>query len=319
MNRQELLVAIGKQLRISPIEVDAIVRSAPFRYRRYTIPKRDGSEREIFHPSPSLKAIQRWVIDEVLSGLPVHDSVFSYMPKRNIGMNASAHLRSNYFVRYDFRQFFPSITGAVVARFLRRAVRLNHVALDRSSVHAIVRITCRSVDRGRTLALSIGAPSSPLLSNALLFEFDSVVNEVAHHLGVVYTRYADDIYASAADRRALDQFDRLFRAIVSERLPYISINEEKVQWLSRKRRVTITGINISSDRTISVGRELKRSIRTRLYLALGGELDRSEWSRLRGQIAFVMGVERDFLDRLKRKFGEVPVDAFMGATEDPGN
>src|SRR5690606_5965066 len=45
----------------------------------------------------------------------------------------------------------------------------------------------------RVLRLSIGAPSSPIVSNLLMFEFDKIVTSEADRRGIRYTRYADDM------------------------------------------------------------------------------------------------------------------------------
>lgn len=314
MNLQNFLFAAGQYLRSSPIQVEKIIKSAPFRYKHYTIPKRTGGRRDIYHPSPALKSVQRWMVGVPLVGLPVHDSVYSYVEGRNIGMNAAAHLRSNYFIRFDFMDFFPSITDIVLRSFLRQAAENNAIDLDEAAIDAVVRLACRATDVPGRLALSIGAPSSPFLSNAILYEFDSLVSRQAAARGVIYTRYADDIYMSSTGMAVLDDFEKEFRSLTKRFLPFLNINEDKVQRLSRKRRVTITGVNVASDRTISVGRNLKRSIRTRLYLALSGQLEVAEFSSLRGSIAYVMSIEPDYLMHLRRKFGEESINNFMASS-----
>lgn len=310
MNYQQFLDEASKHLRSTPARVEKIITTAPFRYKFYTIPKRTGGRRQIFHPSPALKSMQRWMVSGPISGLPVHDSVFSYVQGKNIGMNAAEHIFSNYFIRFDFADFFPSITGRVLRDFLRRSVAAGLVDVDDVVIAAVVRLACRAVDE-KGLALTIGAPSSPYLSNAVLNEFDEAVSEVAIAADVVYTRYADDIYVSSRSLAELGEFEERFRGLVAERLPFLRINEDKVQHLSRKRRVTVTGVNITSDRKLSVGRDRKRRIRTLLYLAKSGLLEGENFSSLRGDIAYVWSIEPDFIERLEKKFGGQFVQEFM--------
>jgi RNA-directed DNA polymerase len=314
MNYQELLIAAGKHLRTSPTQVERVIKSAPYRYRTYNIPKRSGGLREIHHPSPALKSVQRWLVSEPLQSLPVHDAVYSYVKNKNIGMNAAKHLESNYFIRFDFSDFFSSITSSVLREFLRQSAKNGTIMLDLAAIGAAVRLACRSVEghgRAGGYALTIGAPSSPHLSNALLFDFDSDISLRAAEFGLVYTRYADDMFVSGRGMAAVSEFEGIFRQTVRERLPYLRINEEKVQHFSRKRRVTITGVNIASDRSLSVGREKKREIKTKLYLALQGRLDPAEFSALRGNIAYIMSIESFYIDRLEKKFGQDIVRAFL--------
>lgn len=311
MNISEFYYAAAQYLRISAKQVEKVVRTAPFRYKHYTIAKRSGGRRDIHHPSPVLKSLQRWITREPISGLPVHEAVFSYRVGRNIAMNALAHVESNYFSRFDFASFFPSITAGVLKNFMAVSVQRGYLNLDDDVIAAIARAACRATDSPDTDVLSVGAPSSPFLSNALLYDFDKAVFERAAAAGVVYTRYADDVFLSAREKSALVAFEGDFRRSVVEFLPFLRLNEQKHQHFSRRRRVTITGVNVTSDRRISVGRATKRSIKTRLHLALSGCLDPSEFSSLKGSIAYVMSVEPWFFGSLQRKFGLERVNSFM--------
>src|SRR5690606_16927900 len=42
-------------------------------YARFTIPKRSGGVRVIASPKPYLRRAQRWILNEVLERIPVHD------------------------------------------------------------------------------------------------------------------------------------------------------------------------------------------------------------------------------------------------------
>ena len=41
--------------------------------------------------------------------------------------------------------------------------------------------------------LPIGASTSPIISNILLYRFDECMSEHSNSLGITYTRYADDL------------------------------------------------------------------------------------------------------------------------------
>lgn len=311
MNYVELISAISDTLRAHPAQIEKIVKTAPFRYKHYEILKRSGSKRSIYHPSPALKSVQRWLVKNVLSDLPVHGAVYSYVENKNIALNAREHIGSNYFIRLDFTDFFPSISGAVIAQFLKDSTESGFIALDKDAIQAVVRLLCRIDPETRRLALTIGAPSSPQVSNTILYGFDEVISKGAAEKDAIYTRYADDVYISSKRMAAIDEMEIFFRRALREKLPFIQINEKKVQHLSRKRRVTITGINISSDRKVSIGRDKKREIKTKVYLALNGRLRLEELQVLRGQIAHAMSVEPSFYESLKEKFGEDAVVEFM--------
>ena len=307
----EFIQEASRLLRTSRVEVERLIITAPYRYKHYTIPKRNGRPRDIHHPTPALKAVQRWMTSIVLSPLPVHDCVYSYRRGRNIAMHAAQHLRSNYVTRFDFADFFPSVSASVLRAYLLRELLKGVVTLDRETVDAVVRLSvCHKKASGR-FEMSIGAPSSPFLSNALLYSFDARMNRISNDVGCVYTRYADDIYVSGRSKASLQEVEAGFLVSVAEELPYLRINEAKTQHLSRKRRVSVTGVNLTSDRKVSVGRELKRSLATRVFLALRGELEPHDLPSLRGMLSHVKSVEPEFIAKLSAKYGAAEVDSLI--------
>jgi len=58
-------------------------------YRRFTIPKRDGTPRAIWAPLPKLKAAQRWILRNVVERLPVHGATHGFLADRSIATNAA--------------------------------------------------------------------------------------------------------------------------------------------------------------------------------------------------------------------------------------
>ncbi|MBO9716117.1 MAG: hypothetical protein J7507_04745, partial [Pseudoxanthomonas sp.] len=165
------------------------------------------------------------------------------------------------------------------------------------------------------LVLSIGAPSSPHLSNAILHGFDEAMESHARAIGGTYTRYADDIYLSGRTKEAIALLEHTFKHQTAKLLPYLTINDRKTQHLSRKRRMAVTGINVTPQRKLSVGRDLKRSLKTKVHLALQGQIEPEEMSALRGMIAHVASVEPAFIDSLSKKFGADRLDALLTSRE----
>lgn len=311
MNYSNFLSEASKVLRTSSVEMERIILTAPYRYKHYTIPKRDGRPRDIHHPSPALKEVQRWITNCLLRSLPVHECVYSYRHGRNIGMHAAQHSRSNFITRFDFCDFFPSITGAVIRSLLVDAKSKGLLDLDGKVIDAIVRLVCRFDKHSNGLVLSIGAPSSPHLSNALLYDFDVELAQIVGRMNGIYTRYADDIYVSSGSRELIEKLDGAFVTIAGRKLPYLKINNKKTQHLSRKRRMSVTGINITPQRQLSVGRDLKRSIKTQIFLASRGELRIEEVSKLIGMLAHVSSVEPEFMRCLVKKFGTANIQRVL--------
>src|SRR5262249_35577279 len=89
----------------------SIVRNAPVRYKTYAIQKRNGGERIISQPARELKALQRILTEEILNDLPVHSAATAYRRGVSIKANAGAHAQNGPILKFDFKDFFPSITS----------------------------------------------------------------------------------------------------------------------------------------------------------------------------------------------------------------
>lgn len=311
MNNDNLITAWSGLLRSSSEDVIRFIFTAPHRYKHYKIPKKTGGFRDIYHPTPELKAVQRWLNANIFSSLRIHDAVYSYRNGRSIKDHASIHLSSNYFLRLDFKDFFPSIELSWVEEFLRFNSNNNIIPCDLTTISTISHVVCRYSEKEKTNALSIGAPTSPILSNAILYDLDQAVSRLCSENDVIYSRYADDIYLSTKHKNSLDRIGSDVLELVGKLVPMLQINQKKTIYSSRKRKVNITGLNISTERNVSVGRELKRSVKTEFHLWCIGKLPNEKLTRLRGMISYVKGVEPSFFDALRNKFGAEKMESFL--------
>ena len=77
-------------------------------YTPFTIPKRDGSPRQIWAPMPKLKAAQRWILRQIVERLPVHGAAHAFLPGRSIASHAAQHTQSKMVLKMDLKDFFPN-------------------------------------------------------------------------------------------------------------------------------------------------------------------------------------------------------------------
>ena len=105
-----LVEMLVRELRVGEREVLQLIATAPERYKVYSIPKRSGGRREIAQPARELKVAQRAIMRNYLSSLPVHDAAFAYVAGKSIKDNAEIHSKNGSILKYDFENFFPSIT-----------------------------------------------------------------------------------------------------------------------------------------------------------------------------------------------------------------
>ncbi len=195
--------------------VHSIAAGASHEYKIYPIPKRTGGVRQICHPSRRLKALQRWLLRSIINKWPVHDAAMAYRSGSSIWSNAAVHLSSRYLIRMDCREFFPSITYDDIFHYLA-----DHLALVAGWTVNDKDVFCKLVCRNRML--TIGAPTSPALSNAICFELDSKLYNLAENNGAKYTRYADDLFFRPSGKMYSRESRRRFqRYWAASRFPHI--------------------------------------------------------------------------------------------------
>lgn len=288
----------SQQLGLPVAYLDKLARMASFLYRTYHIPKKGGGKRVIHHPTAELKLIQRWISDRVCNIFTVHDSVYSYRVGRSIADHARVHQGAGFLLRIDLKNFFPSISRNDLVEFFRRA------ELDEVSSDWIASICSY---RG---GLAIGAPSSPSLSNAICYKIDSRLYSVCRKNGILYTRYADDLYFSTSNKGILGSIERDVSIILRDsKLPSrLRVNRAKTIHSSRRGRMMVTGIVLKPD-GISVGRKRKRHAREMVYA--WDNLEPHERASLAGLLGFIRDIEPQYIDRMYIMYGFEKMDKAM--------
>ncbi len=271
----EILLRLAEGVPLSPEELRKLIRSSPMRYREYDIPKRTpGQKRLIAQPAREVKALQYWVMSNILAQFPIDPAATAYRLGMNIGDNARPHARSRFLLKLDFKDFFPSIRGSDFKRFLAKSAP----SVTDDDAELLTKILFWRPKGTRQLCLSIGAPSSPLLSNILLVDFDRAVSQFCSKSGIIYTRYADDLSFSSQSSELLATAEKMVTALCARRRsPRLTLNREKTVRVSKKRsrRVT-TGIVLTNDGRVSLGREVKREISATVHHFLTGKLSREQ-------------------------------------------
>ena len=73
-------------------EVDAIVKDKEKYIHRFTIPKKDGSPRDVIAPIGDLKYLQKMIYFRFLKRYSCHNAAHGFVPKRGIVTNAQLHV-----------------------------------------------------------------------------------------------------------------------------------------------------------------------------------------------------------------------------------
>lgn len=281
-------------------ELSVLIATAPSRYKVHYIEKRNGrGRREIAQPTKEIKFLQRMLVKYELATLPIHAAAIAYRAGLSIADHARPHAHGRYLLKLDFKDFFPSIRWSSLAHRLTSDTQYTKVEL-----WILGNLLCRKANTSGVHQLSIGAPSSPLVSNYVLHEFDSNLTEFCSRNGVRYTRYADDLAFSTHIPGFLDTVEQEVRRLLRE-LNYLGLqlNEEKSVNVSKKRRRTLVGLTLSNDGHTSIGREAKRHLRLAIHRAAFGRLDPTEVTNLRGRLAFTYAIDPTFVDELLARYG----------------
>lgn len=287
------------------------IATCPHRYKVYDIPKRNGTGvRTIAQPAKELKHLQKYVCNKFLSSLPVHSACTAYRKKTSIKDNALAHINNNYLLKMDFKNFFPSITPKDLIKHIESNLEWRNWDEDKL---VIEKLFFYADGLGGELKLSIGAPTSPFLSNTIMYGFDSTIAKICKEKTISYTRYADDISFSTNNKGILFDFtNTVIDKLEQCEYPSLNINPDKTVFLSRKGNMHITGIVLSNDKKISIGRNKKRYIKSLVYRWINNNVSEKEKSYLSGYLSFCVSVEPNFVDRLKIKYGENIINKLMG-------
>jgi len=292
---------IASDLNLATEYVSLVALTASHRYKTYAIRKKTGGIRIIDHPARELKLFQRWLVNNLFARLPVHRAACAYKKRSSIYRNASQHKSHNFILKVDFKDFFPSIRAVDIYHLLQtHSDTLKNRIASPVDIDLVCRLVCRN---GR---LTIGAPSSPIISNCVMFEFDEAWMTVSRRKKITYTRYADDLYFSTNERNTLEGLLNDLRTDLKRRPhPVLRINEEKTVFTSRKRRRLVTGLVLTPVGTISLGRHRKRVIKSLIYRRLQGRLQPEQLASLNGMLAYAQSVEPSFIESLRRKYGRL--------------
>ena len=302
-----LYQSLSSELNLTKDEIDVFALSAPKKYKVYSIPKRTSGRRTIAHPSKELKLFQREVVSFLEPLLPVHSCSFAYKKGMGIKKNAQKHAGSKYLLKMDFESFFNSISNDV---FLNAINLIKHdFSLKELNLLISLLFWCPSKRPNGKLVLSVGAPSSPLVSNFIMNEFDKLVHQICVQEKITYTRYADDITFSTNIKNSLFKFPERIRMILKYYLTgFLSINESKTVYSSTAHNRHVTGVTLTNQGGISLGRKKKRYISSLIFQFSKERLPVDEVNYLKGLIAFSQDIEPEFIDRMKKKYSVAVFD-----------
>lgn len=209
-------------------------RSAPENLRHYRyrwLPKRSGNGFRLLEiPKPILKSIQKQILVDILGCIVPHDAAHGFRVGRSIVTNARRHCGRAIVIRFDLKDFFPSIPAEKIAGIFHAMGYPPKISL----VLAGLCTTRLPLDIWETMPgntqhlahdtwlslahphLPQGAPTSPVLANLCALSLDTRLAALASQCDACYTRYADDITFSGPATLAVSGLRKSVLNICSE-------------------------------------------------------------------------------------------------------
>ena len=260
-------------------------------YREVNIPKDNGEYRQLSVPDQLLKSIQSKINRVLLPLEPISPYATAYRLGGSTKNNASPHVGKAVILKLDIRHFFDRLIYSVVKEKAFPAERYSE------QNRILLAILCTKDD-----GLPQGAPTSPMISNIIMRDFDYTVGQWCEEHGIAYTRYCDDMTFSG------DFSVEPVICFVEMELRKLGLflNEKKTKIVYSGQRQCVTGIVVNEKE--SVPNEYKRIIRQEMYYCrkYGAEshLRRQSLScsvegymqKLLGRINYVLSIEPQNLE-----------------------
>ena len=278
--------------------------STPCDYKKQSIPKKTGGVRNLLVPNPALKKVQKKLqrfIEERFQA-NIHFTCHSYRTDKSIMTNAAPHIGNAVLIKLDIRNYFENITPNQVKKVLTLgsdtyAYHKNFQGFNRyipeelsnakdyldyeGNFETLIKLI--HSDNG----LPQGAPSSPIISNLVLAEFDHEMFLLVKSIGGKYTRYSDDISVSFKqdDKQKIAYVIKMVDKKLCEYGFQLNKKKGKIHVLRKHQAQRICGITINSGLP-TISRKQRRLIRAAQHNASKGLKTTYTESQIKGHQSF---------------------------------
>ncbi len=300
----QLIDTIAKELNIPPEMLEAALSNSRRLVKRIKMKKRNGTDRIVYQPSKKLKIIQYWLIENIFVNLKVHFAATAFLKKQSIKTNARRHINGRYLLKLDIKDFFPSIKFNDFQPLISSWIKANNKKINKSELLKMIKLSCFY----KNDYLPIGYPSSPGISNIVMYDFDSkIISSISgnsQYGKVIYTRYADDMIFSTNTKGACNHIKTLVENTLNEiDTPKLKLNNSKTSFVSSSGgSAMVTGLRICHDGHITIHRKYKDKVRLLLSLYKKDKLAETDFHSLKGHLAHIRHVDGLFYTKLQSKY-----------------
>ncbi|MFT6910154.1 MAG: hypothetical protein ACJAS1_006882 [Oleiphilaceae bacterium] len=252
----EAIFALAELIGVSAFLLRDFYSSTERYYRSFEIPKKSGKEARVINaPRTFIKTTQHWLLDYFLYRLRQHETCFSFRAKLSIKDNAAVHLNKHFVLSLDIKNFY----GEISRNKVKACFEENNINIFLAEIFSKI-VTLNE-------SLPQGAPTSPIISNSLLYEFDVKMSEYSKMKEVSYSRYADDLTFGSDEYNVLEIIVQLVAAELGK--IELKLNNSKTRIVSSNNCQIVTGVAINNGE-LRPSRKYRKKIRALFYKA---ELD----------------------------------------------
>jgi hypothetical protein len=259
---------------------DLVGRRVPGTYKVFYLRKRvpgRTSLRMISVPNQTLLSIQRWILGNILRFTSAHDASYAFHPGSRPIEAAEEHCGCAWLLKVDLHDFFHTISEGRIAEVF---TDLGFNRLLGLELARLVTVACERPGRSDAASrwpaipgyqsndegmLPQGAPTSPMLSNLVMFQTDEQLARLARTHGMRYSRYADDLAFSCdpdANVAQVRRFKRQVLRVLNEAGFRPNLRKTVIRGPGSRR--IVLGMLVDGDRP-RLPREFKDMIRLHLY------------------------------------------------------
>lgn len=217
-------------------------------YYQTKILKENGEYRELSVPDDFLKMVQKRIVEKILAYEEISPYAMAYRYGASTVKNARVHLKQNIILKLDIRHFFDHIIFPMVKD------KVFHKEKYSEKNRILLSILCLYKD-----ALPQGAPTSPIISNIIMKDFDNTVGEWCNEKNIRYSRYCDDMTFSG-DFNCGEVVELVKKEL--KKMGFF-LNDAKTTVAHKGQKQIVTGIIVNEK--INTPSPYRKKIRQELY------------------------------------------------------
>jgi len=280
------LSSLTKDLGVSAKTLYTLSNHIDSHYYQAKVPKKNGEYRELSVPDEFLKTIQKRIVEKLL----VYEEVSTYATAYRYGTstikNAYQHIKKHTMLKLDIRHFFDNINYPIV----KEKVFVKEKYSESNRI--LLSLLCIYND-----ALPQGAPTSPIISNIIMKEFDNIVGDWCKKKRISYTRYCDDMtFSGYFNEKEVISF---VKAELKKMGFYLNDNKTVIAGKGQKQIVTGIIVNEKLNTPLSYRRKIRQELYYCKRFGIKSHLQRKKLSisepdylkKLLGKVNYVLSVD----------------------------